>query len=104
MDPPRRPRTSALRCGWSWPSQSGRRLVRRLIEDVRLQECKDAFERIPPGLTLLPAVAFFVVPLDFVSLALDLEGLDQALGHERHDPLVLAAWMRRTGASIRSAR
>src|SRR4051812_31599262 len=104
-DRPRRPRRSARRYGWSSPSRARRRLVEavvaqsrahdrlvgRLVEDVRLQEREDPFERVAPGLALLPAVAFLVVPLDFVPLALDLERLDHPLGHHRHDPLVLAA-------------
>ena len=54
-----------------------------------LQEREDAGERVAPVLAL-PAVALVVVPVDLVDLALDLEGLDHPLGHERHDPLVLA--------------
>jgi hypothetical protein len=35
-------------------------------------------------------MALVVVPVDLVDLVLDLERLDHALGHQRHDPHVLA--------------
>jgi hypothetical protein len=58
---------------------------------VAAEEREDPVEGVAAVLAALPAVALVVVPVDLVVLALDLERLDHALSHERHDPLVLAA-------------
>ena len=55
------------------------------------QEADDPLVGVAPVLSALPAVALVVVPVDLVGLALDLERLDHALGHQRDDALVLAA-------------
>ena len=57
---------------------------------VGVQEVHGALEAVAPVLGTLPAMLLLVVPVDLVMLALDLERLDHALGHERHDALVLA--------------
>lgn len=63
---------------------------RRLVQHVGLEEREDPFVGVPPVLPALPAVAFFLVPVDFVAFSFDLERFHHPLGHERDDPFVLA--------------
>src|SRR6187549_1268225 len=86
---PTRRRTSVRRR--SPPTTGPPALLGRLVEDVGLEEGQDALVGVAPVLAPLPAVTLVVVPVDLVALALDLERLDHPLGHQRHDPLVLAA-------------
>src|ERR1035437_9648286 len=62
-----------------------------LVEQMAPQEFDAALPGVAPVLALLPAVQFFIVPMDLVVLALDLERLDDLLRHQRHHTLVLAA-------------
>src|SRR5207253_10203201 len=78
--------TSYLSHGTRRGSEHCELLVGGHLEDMRPQEVADAAERVAPVVTRLPAVALVVVPVDLVVLALDLEGFDHLLGHQRHDP------------------